>query len=83
MPGVFNFDSFGYNENVLGKRPEELSWAELFNGKWRGRVALAGEPLVSLQDAGNAARAAGLVRIRDSAIRHATRSTRSSRCYSR
>jgi putative spermidine/putrescine transport system substrate-binding protein len=66
MPGAFNFDSFGYNEHVVRKRPEELSWAELFNGKWRGRIALDGaDPLGGFQDAGNAARAAGLVRIRD------------------
>ena len=65
MPGAFNLDSFGYNEHVIRKRPEELSWAELFNGKWRGRAALVGDPLTGFQDAGNAARAAGLVRIRD------------------
>jgi len=65
MPGAFNFDSFGYDEHVIRKRPEELSWAELFNGKWRGRIALVNDPLTGLQDAGNAARAAGLVRIRD------------------
>jgi putative spermidine/putrescine transport system substrate-binding protein len=65
VPGVFNFDSFGYNARVIRKRPEELSWAELLNRKWRGRVALNNDPLQSLQDAGNAARAAGLVRFRD------------------
>ncbi len=65
VPTVFNLDSFGYNSRVLRKRPEELSWAELLNGKWRGRVALIGDALVGFQDAGNAARAAGLVRIRD------------------
>ena len=31
----FNFDSFGYNARVLGKRPEQLSWAELLNSRWR------------------------------------------------
>jgi putative spermidine/putrescine transport system substrate-binding protein len=65
VPGSFNFDSFGYNQHVIRKRPEELSWAELLNSKWRGRVALWNDPFGGLQDAGNAARAAGLVRIRD------------------
>ena len=65
VPSSFNFDSFGYNEHVIRKRPEELSWAELLNSRWRGRVALLNDPFVGFQDAGNAARAAGLVRIRD------------------
>ncbi len=65
VPNAFNFDSFGYNARVIRKQPEELSWAELLNRKWRGRVALLNEPFLGLQDAGNAARAAGLVRIRD------------------
>jgi putative spermidine/putrescine transport system substrate-binding protein len=65
MPGYFNFDSFGYNARVIRKQPGELSWAELFNGKWRRRAALINDPLGGFHDAGNAARAAGLVRIRD------------------
>ena len=65
VPNEFNLDSFGYNARVIRKQPGELSWAELLNPKWRGRVALINEPFIGLQDAGNAARAAGLVRIRD------------------
>jgi putative spermidine/putrescine transport system substrate-binding protein len=65
VPGVFNLDSFGYNARIVRKRPEELSWAELLNARWRGRVALIHDPLLGFQDAGNAARAAGLVRFRD------------------
>ena len=65
VPGNFGFDSFGYNERVIRKRPEELSWAELLNMRWRGRVALINASIQGFQDAGNAARAAGLVRIRD------------------
>src|SRR5262245_40131925 len=38
VPGTFNFDSFGYRADILRKRPEELSWAELLNRRWRGRV---------------------------------------------
>ena len=66
LPHCFNFDSFGYNADVLGKRPEELSWRELLNPRWRGRVALNGvDPQGSLQDVGNAVQATGLMRIRD------------------
>src|SRR5262245_21504468 len=65
VPGLFNFDSFGYNASVVRKRPGELSWAELLNRRWRGRVVLNSEEHVGLQDAGNAVQAAGLMRFRD------------------
>jgi putative spermidine/putrescine transport system substrate-binding protein len=65
VPGTFNLDSFAYNAKVLSKQPEELSWAELFNLRWRGRVALVALPEVGVQDAANAAQAAGLMRFRD------------------
>jgi putative spermidine/putrescine transport system substrate-binding protein len=65
VPGWFNFDSFGYNTRVIPKRPEDLSWAELLNSKWRGRVALIGDATGGPQEFGIAARAAGIVRIRD------------------
>jgi putative spermidine/putrescine transport system substrate-binding protein len=71
VPGTFNFDSFGYNASVIRKRPEELSWAELLNRRWRGRVALQADTQNGFQDAGLAARAAGLLRIRD--LGHPTR----------
>ena len=66
VPGAFNLDSFGYNAHVIRKRPEELSWAELFNRRVaRPRRRWSNDPFIGFQDAGNAARAAGLVRIRD------------------
>jgi putative spermidine/putrescine transport system substrate-binding protein len=65
VPGTFNFDSFGYNADIIQKQPRELSWAELLNPRWRGRVALNAEPHVGLQDAGNAVQAAGLMRFGD------------------
>jgi putative spermidine/putrescine transport system substrate-binding protein len=66
VPGTFNFDSFGYNAAVLGKRPEQLSWAEFLNSRWRGRVALNGfDPQGGLQDTANAVQAAGLMRFGD------------------
>ena len=65
VPGTFNFDSFGYRADILRKRPEELSWAELLNRRWRGRVALISDPQVGLQDTANAVQAAGLMRFGD------------------
>lgn len=66
LPSVLNFDSFGYNIRVLRKRPEELSWKELLNPRWRNRVGLNGfDPQGSLQDTANAVQAAGLMRFRD------------------
>lgn len=65
VPNLFNFDSLGYNSRVIRKRPEQVSWAELMNNRWRGRAALQSYPDLGLYDAALALRAAGLVRIRD------------------
>jgi len=65
VPGVFNADAIGYNARVLAKRPEGVSWAELVNARWRGRVALAGDHTIGFHDAALAAEAAGLMRFRD------------------
>ncbi|HWQ01253.1 MAG TPA: extracellular solute-binding protein [Gaiellaceae bacterium] len=66
VPGTFNFDSFGYNSGVIKKEPEALSWAELVNKRWQGRVGLNGfDPQTGLQDAANAVQAAGLIRFGD------------------
>jgi putative spermidine/putrescine transport system substrate-binding protein len=65
VPHIFNFDSLGYDARAIRKRPSLVSWAELLNSRWRGRVGLAQSHEVGLLDAGNAARAAGLLRIAD------------------
>src|SRR5262249_7022721 len=65
VPGLFNFDSFGYNARVVRKEPEELSWAEFLNKRWHGRVVLDSDVHVGLQDTANAVQAAGLMRFRD------------------
>jgi putative spermidine/putrescine transport system substrate-binding protein len=65
-PSSFNFDSFGFNARIIGKRPEQLSWAELLNARWRHRVGLNGyDPQGGLQDTANAVQAAGLMRFAD------------------
>ena len=65
VPVIFNVDSIGYNARVIKRLPERVSWAELLNSRWRGRVALFSGAQVALLDTGNAAEAAGLMRFRN------------------
>ncbi len=65
VPTIFNVDSIGYNARVIKRLPERVSWAELLNSRWRGRVALFSGAQVALLDTGNAAEAAGLLRFRN------------------
>lgn len=60
-PQTFGMDSLGYNADVIAKEPDEVSWAELLNPAYSGRVALGGDPETALQDAGAAARALGFL----------------------
>ena len=55
----FNADSMGYNADVIKKRPEQVSWAELLNTKWKGRVSLLRDPGIMAQDAAAAVGALG------------------------
>jgi putative spermidine/putrescine transport system substrate-binding protein len=61
VPQNFNMDSVGYNNDVIALEPDKVSWAELFNENYSGRVALLNDPSIALQDAGNAAKALGLL----------------------
>ncbi len=61
----FNVDSMGYNADVVQKRPNQVSWAELLNAKWRGRVSLLRDPGIMSQDAAAAVKALGLMKIKD------------------
>ena len=65
VPGYFNVDAIGYNARVLPRPPERVSWAELFNARWRGRVALYTGGQIGFLDTGCAAEAAGLMRFRN------------------
>ena len=55
----------GYNADVIKKRPEQMSWAELLNTKWKGRVSLLRDPGIMSQDAAFAAQALGLMKFKD------------------
>ena len=61
----FNADSMGYNADVIKKRPSQVSWAELLNAQWKGRVALLRDPGIMTQDAAIAASALGLMKFKD------------------
>lgn len=64
-PAHFNVDSMGYNADVINKAPNQVSWAELLNAKWKGRVSLLRDPAIHSQDAGIAVNALGLMKIKD------------------
>jgi putative spermidine/putrescine transport system substrate-binding protein len=64
-PAHFNMDSMGYNGDELNKAPNAVSWAELLNNKWKGRVALLNDPGILTQDAGLAVAALGLMKFKD------------------
>ena len=61
----FNADSMGYNADVVKKAPNKVSWAELLNTKWKGRVSLLRDPGIMTQDAAAAVGALGLLKIKD------------------
>jgi putative spermidine/putrescine transport system substrate-binding protein len=58
-------DSMGYNGDEIKKAPGQVSWAELLNNSWKGRVALLNDPGILTQDAGNAAQALGLMKFKN------------------
>jgi putative spermidine/putrescine transport system substrate-binding protein len=64
-PAHFNMDSMGYNGDVIKKQPGQVSWAELLNGKHKGRVAVLNDPGIAMADLGNAVQALGLMKFKD------------------
>ena len=65
VPAIFTVDALGYDGDVVQLEPEEVSWAELFNPAWKNRTALIADPSIGMQDAGNAAKALGLMNFGD------------------
>ena len=62
VPAHFAAESMGYLPEVIAKAPGHVSWAELLNGSWRGRVAVQNDPAVALVDLGRAVQALGVLR---------------------
>jgi putative spermidine/putrescine transport system substrate-binding protein len=63
VPAHFSAESIGYLVSVIPKRPARVSWAELLNRSWRGRVAVQNDPAVALVDLGRAVEGLGIMRI--------------------
>ena len=50
VPAVYNYDSIGYNPDVVSEE-EANSWTALFDDKWRGRSGLNVDPLIAIGQA--------------------------------
>lgn len=61
LPYMYQFDSIGYNPNYVKARNNQLSWGELFNPKYRGKVALYGIDWLGMLDATLGMQALGLI----------------------
>jgi len=65
VPAHFAAESLGYLPDVIQKSPGHVSWAELLNGRWKGRVAIQNDPAVALVDLAQAVQAADIIRFRN------------------
>ena len=61
VPAHFAAESLGYLPDVIRKAPAHVAWAELLNGRWKGRVAVQNDPAVALVDLGRAVEALGVM----------------------
>lgn len=61
VPMFFQMDSIGYNAGKIPAVNNELSWGELFNPKWRGKVAMFGIDWLGMLNAAMGMRALGLL----------------------
>ena len=62
VPAHFAAESLGYLPDVIQKAPGHVSWAELLNPRWKGRVAVQNDPAVALVDLAQAAQALDIMR---------------------
>ena len=61
VPAHFAAESLAYLPEVILRAPGHVSWAELLNGRWKGRVAIQDDPAVALVDLGRAAQSLGIM----------------------
>jgi putative spermidine/putrescine transport system substrate-binding protein len=59
-PMFFQMDSVGYNAGKIQTENNSLSWGELFNPKWRGKVALYGIDWLGMLNAAMGMQALGI-----------------------
>jgi putative spermidine/putrescine transport system substrate-binding protein len=65
VPYMYQFDSIGYNPDHVPAKDNVLSWGELFNPKWRGKVSLYGVDWLGTLDAALGMQALGLLKAAD------------------
>lgn len=59
-PAFFQMDSIGYNSRHIQAENNELSWGELFNPRWKGKVALYAIDWLGMLDAAIGMKALGI-----------------------
>jgi len=59
VPSVFNFDSVGYNPEIVSEE-EANSWTAIFDSKWKGKSGLNTDPLTAFGQAVMAMNTLGL-----------------------
>ena len=64
-PMFFQMDSIGYNSKHIQAENNTVSWGELFNPRWRGKVALYGIDWLGMLDAALGMKALGLLDAED------------------
>jgi putative spermidine/putrescine transport system substrate-binding protein len=64
VPAVYNYDSIGYNPNVVSDE-EANSWAAIFDPKWKGRSGLNTDPLIAFGQAVMAMNTLGLSAVKN------------------
>jgi len=65
VPAHFAAESLGYLLEVIPRAPGHVSWGELLNRSWKGRVTVQDDPAVALVDLGRAAQTVGIMRFRN------------------
>ena len=67
LPTVYNFDSFAINlaDSALEVDRDVVSWSELLDPRWHGKVALVDEPAIGAFDLTMALVAAGRMEVQD------------------
>lgn len=60
VPAVYNYDSIGYNPEVLSAE-EANSWTAIFDSKWKGKSGLNVDPLIAIGQAILAMNSLGLL----------------------
>jgi spermidine/putrescine-binding protein len=64
VPAVYNYDSIGYNPNVVSAE-EANTWTAIFDDKWKGRSGLNTDPLIAFGQAIMAMNTLGLMQVKN------------------